>query len=183
MGRIEYRELPHTDIKKVAITFGSPAMATPAAGRFAFPLIATKRLWVHQVTVYIHGQIVESSPGDTSSSAPDRAATVQLAAWARGEDLDSSSAVLSDAVELSSDGNAAPGEVITSDMGLAQQINDAEATDYANTTDEWNMDGQSGVDTPYEIDPGGGLFLILAGADIATFEGVVEVLVGETPCG
>ena len=167
MARIEYREMPNVATYKVQQVY-SPAGGLTAAADMPF-FLATRRCYVHQITVYLYTQGAD--------------ANVQLLAWGPGSDIDTDAAdaILSDIVDVGSGGSYAVGEIVTSDMGLAQQINDAQTADYANTTDIFDMDGQSGVDTPYELAPGSTLGLDGTGANIALMEMIVEVLISEQP--
>lgn len=166
MARIEYREMPHRNAFLVRVHFDATNGVIPAAGNFLVPWIATKRTWVHQCTVYVN---VDGGAN----------ADLQLEAWAPGETQAGSggSTTLSDVVGVDT---ITDGNILTSDMGLAQLINDAQTANFANTTDVFNMDGQSGVETPFQIAPGGGLNILMSGT-MTGFVGVVEILLGEDP--
>jgi len=157
MARIHYQEFPNADKIKVALEFGG-AGEVAAAANFAFPFIATKICFVHQITV-------------KTEVLGGVAATVQLRAVDQGEDYTTpaTARILSDAVDVGSGGSGVAGGHLSSDLDMP---------DIDNTTDEFDLDGQT-LDSPYEMAPGDMLIATLAGANIATFQGMLEVLISE----
>ena len=71
-----------------------------------------------------------------------------------------------------------PGDFVTSDMGMPLETA-TPAGPRVNTTDVFDMDGQASPsdDTPYQLEPGGVLGLLMAGANLATMVMMIEVVV------
>ena len=158
MARIEHREWPHVTTK-VAINIGG-AYEVAVADFWAFPFVATKPCFVHQMNIRI----------DTLGGAD---ADLQLKALNLGDDLASVGTVilLSDVVDVGSGGSGTVGGYISSDLALPN---------LDNSTDEVDMDNQANP-APYEMAEGDMLYLDLSGANIGTFAGTVEVLISEQP--
>lgn len=174
MALIERRELPHRDVFEVITHFSALSGVTPpvAADDVMMPFIAHKRAWLLGMTIYC----------DTVSVL---AAIMQLEVFLAGVTGESTggSITASETVDLNA---LTAGEIITSDMGLANLINDGQSSDFANTTDVLDMSGAASgaavtVETPIQIEPGGGLVLAFTVASAASFIGTVTVWLTEHP--